>query len=193
MNKQIGAALARSINAANNPQVRALESKRSAEENKLAAEKTELSRFQSGRNERLRAGLDDDPTVVHASGVLAQIGALEELAGDDWKIAFVILLVELLAMGFDLAPVRAKMNYLPTTYSVLLAREYLERMQLTIDEMVPAEPDPGRDDRLEDKPANDNDVGNIGKPANDNVIPEAPAKRGRGRPPKNPPTNGQIV
>jgi len=192
LNKQIGAALARSVNAANSPQIRALESKRSAEENKLAAQKAELSRLQGGRNERLRAGLNSDPTVVHASGVLAQISALEELAGDDWKIAFVILLVELLAMGFDLAPVLAKMNYLPTTYSVLLAREYLERMQKTVDEMAPVEPVAGPDDDpLDFGPANDNrpppNGHDTGSPfANDNAATEQPVKRKRGRP-KNPP------
>jgi hypothetical protein len=183
LNKQIGAALARSANAANSPQLRALEVKRNAEENKLAAQKAELSRLQSGRNERLRAGLDGDPTVVHTSGVLAQISALEELAGDDWKIAFVILLVELLAMGFDLAPVLAKMNYLPTTYSVLLARDYLERMQRTVDEMVPPEPDPNG--QVVEIPANDDDPFGGAQAVNDNIAPE-PLKRKRGRPRKHP-------
>jgi hypothetical protein len=182
-----------SVNFSNGPTIRTLESRRATEENKLARLKDDLSKLRSGRGDRMRASLDGDPTALRANdGVLGQINALEEIAGDDWKIAFIMFLIEIVAVGFDLAPVLAKMNYLPTTYSALLARDHLLRMQRIVDTTV----SPDQDDEPP-SPANDNQLRNgkdhgTGPFANDNE-PIQPPKRKRGRPPKNPPTNGQIV
>ena len=185
LSKQINAALARGVNGANGARLEALEGRKAAEETKLAAQKAELSQLQNVRNEKLRAGLAGDPTSVRATGVLAQITALEELAGDDWKIAFIILLIDIVAVGFDLAPILAKLNWLPTTYSALMAREYLERMQKIVDEMVPPGPD-HPDDPMGVPAGNDNNpFGGNDQFANDNVDPAQP-KRKRGRPRKYP-------
>jgi len=185
--KQINGKLARGVNPAN-AVLHALEERRTTEENKLASLKGELSRLQNGRNDKLRADLADDPTVAHQNmGVLAEINALEEIAGNDWKIGFIIFLIEIVAVGFDLAAILAKMNWLPTTYSVLMAREYLERMERVVSQFVPPFPDgpDDPDDRPAGIPINDNDpFDGGGQAANDN-IPLTP-KRGRGRPRKYP-------
>jgi hypothetical protein len=190
LNRQINGRLARNANAANIPQVHALEARKTTEESKLAVQKAELSKLAGG----LRSGLTGDATPSHA-GILTQINALEQIAGEDWKILALILLVNLVAMGFDLTPILAKMNWLPTKYSVLMARKYLEDMEQIVDEMVPAaaeihpdhQPDPANDNRPLTN-GHDTDI----PFANDNESAQPP-KRKRGRPPKNPPTNGQIV
>ena len=182
-------------NISNSPQVRALESRRTVEENKLAKLKGEELQAQRGRNDRIRAGLDGDPTVIRANtGMLGQINALEEIAGDDWKIAFVMFLIEIVAVGFDLAPVLAKLNYLPTTLSALLAKNHLLRMQQIVDEAVSDNQEPAAGQSL--VPANDNPLRNgkghgFGWIANDNE-PDQPPKRKRGRPRKYPPPDELI-
>jgi hypothetical protein len=209
LNKQIAAARQTEFNNArraggianlsNGQMSHSLEVKRSLEETKFAKLKDDLSKLRNGRSERMRANLDGDPTALRENdGVLGQINALEEIAGDDWKIAFIIFLIEIVAVGFDLAPVLAKLNYLPTTYSALLARDHLLRIQRIVDETIsPAPDDEPLRGRSDSTPANDNRPrngydGGIGLIANDNT-PARPPKRKRGRPPKNPPTNGQIV
>jgi hypothetical protein len=175
LNRQINARLVRNARAADSAQVHSLEARKTAEETRLVTEKAELLKFATG----LRSGPAGDLVLSHA-GILMQIKALEQIAGDNWTIIFLIVLAHFVAMGFDLTPILAKMNWLPTKYSVLKAREYLDDMEAIVDEMVPTEISSVPDGQP--APANDNDVGETERAANDNTVVVQPVKRGRGRP-----------
>jgi hypothetical protein len=182
LNKQISARLARSPNAANSPQVNALVTQRAAEQRNLTTEKAGVVQLESHRNETLRADFTEDPTIVRENfGQLAQVHALEEIAGDDYWVALVVFMIDCIFMGFDLAPVLAKLNWLPTTYAALKARDYLERMREIDDERETPRP-PGSGNQPARGPANNNGPFGGGQAANDNYPPVA--KRGRGRPRK---------
>jgi hypothetical protein len=120
---------------------------------------------------------------------------------EDGKVIALVILVEIIAVGLDLAALTAKlMGFCPTAYSLIIACRHVLRKEQVINGMFHSTPSHhddfqnGADPEL--KPANGNRPGNghangIGSFANDNE-PVQP-KRKRGRPPKNPPTNGEIA
>lgn len=184
LNRQIDGRLSGNGNAGGSGQLSRLRTEKVAAEAKLASQKAEKSQAEI----RLRAGPTSDSG---RAGVLQQINALEQIAGADWKIMFLIILVELIATGFDLAPILAKMNWLPTKYARLKAREFLDELESTAAEMAPDKLEP-TDVAQNGEPANDNINLENPAPANDNVTPDVPQKRGPGRPRKNlpPAVNG---
>ena len=188
-------------------QLPAFESKLADKNARLSSLKDQLADLTKGRNDAIRKAVESAPNYVpHNAGFLAQITALEQIADEDGKIASVIILFDLVSVGFELAAVLAKvMAYCPTTYAAIVARDFYLRLVRIVDEMmveINAGPKP-KAVPLENpsvaKPANDNQ-----KPANDNhkkdgpiidVTPTAssdkppqppqPPRRRRGRPRKN--------
>jgi hypothetical protein len=110
-----------------------------ADENaKLAALKERLAGLTNGRNDAIRKAVESAPNYVpHNTGFLAQIIALEQIANEDGKVASVILLFDLVSVGFELAAVLAKvMAYCPTTYAAIVARDVYMRAVRMVDEMM---------------------------------------------------------
>jgi hypothetical protein len=105
---------------------------------KLAALKDRLAGLTNDRNEAIRRAVESAPNYVpHNTGFLAQIIALEEIANEDGKVASLILLFDLVSVGFELAAVLAKvMAYCPTTYAAIVARDVYMRAVRIVDEMM---------------------------------------------------------
>jgi hypothetical protein len=107
---------------------------------RLATMKAELATLIKDREDEIRRAVESAPDHVNRqAGFLAQIVALEHMAQEDRKIALVILLIDFVSFGFELAAVLAKVtSYVPTTYSMLLARDaYLTSVRIA-DEVAAA-------------------------------------------------------
>jgi hypothetical protein len=185
----------------------AYESDLASDNAKLADLKGRLADLTNGRNDAIRKAVESSPNYVpHNTGFLAQIIALEQIANEDGKVASVILLFDLVSVGFELAAVLAKvMAYCPTTYAAIVARDVYMRAVRIVDEMM-AELNGGPKAEAEAVPLENPP---FGFPANDNnksgkvgpIIdmapsasserpqpqPPQPPKRRRGRPRKTPP------
>lgn len=175
-------------------------------EHALAGESAELTRLQDqlakltrGREEAIRTAVENAPNHVGLDhGFLAQITALEHIAEGDSKIATIVILIDVVSFGFELAAVLAKVtSYVPTSYAALLARDVYLRIVRITDELVsdlerqrPAgkQPEPTashappKAKRMR-KAANDNLIQPI-ESADDPGAP--PPRRPRGRPRKHP-------
>jgi Domain of unknown function (DUF4407) len=174
--------------------VRPFETRLEEEQEKLDTMKKRLADLMQGRNAAIRKAVDSATNhVPFSGGFLAQVKALDEIASENGKVAFLIIVLELVAVGIELSPILAKVLGLnPTAHSAIYAREYFIRLNRIADAMESAlgnapPPPPG----AAGMPAN-NGRGLTGgpPPANDNLVPRQQAKRGRGRPRKYPPTNG---
>ncbi|KAF2989435.1 DUF4407 domain-containing protein [Methylocystis sp. MJC1] len=166
---------------------------------RLVALKEELSRLTQGRGDAIRAAIETAPNHVPLdNGLLAQITVLEHMAQAHSKIAVVIILIDVVSFGFELASVLAKVtSYVPTTYAMLLARDAFVGAVHMADDIEaevnpPSQDDPAPIDIMAPKFANDN------RPLNGQAVgqnpfgdfddpPPTPPKRPRGRPRKNPP------
>lgn len=105
-----------------------------AEEARLASLRQTLATAKHDRDGDIRSALEKTPDYVRPDdGFLAQIVTLGHIADSDPKIATVILLIDLVSFGFELAAVLAKItSYVPTTYAALLARDaYMQVVRLT--------------------------------------------------------------
>jgi Domain of unknown function (DUF4407) len=116
----------------------AYESNLAGENVKLASSKDQLTDLTNSRNDAIRKAVESSPNYVpHNTGFLAQIIALEQIANEDGKVASVILLFDLVSVGFELAAVLAKlMGYCPTTYAAIVARDVYMRAVRIVDEMM---------------------------------------------------------
>jgi Domain of unknown function (DUF4407) len=178
----------------------AYEINRNEENAKLASLKDRLADLTNGRNDAIRKAVESAPNYVpHNTGFLAQIIALEQIANEDGKVASVILLFDLVSVGFELAAVLAKvMAYCPTMYAAIVARDVYMRAVRIVDEMM-AELNGGPKPEAEPLdnptfgfPANDNHKGPKVGPiidmppsaSSDDPRPPQPPKRRRGRPRK---------
>jgi hypothetical protein len=176
-----------------------LEQTLAAEKVQLGVLKDELAKLTAGRETAIRRSVEEAPGhVALENGFLQQLIVLGQIADESRRITAVILLIDLVSFGFELAAVLAKVtSYVPTTYAVLLARDAYMRAVRVVDGMVaelktretdtPFSPDIIPPDHpldigetIDVTPAAAADVGTI------NPEPQ-PAKRGRGRPRKNPP------
>lgn len=164
-----------------------------AENAKLAALKDDLARLTAGREGAIRAAIERAPDHVDADrGFLAQIRVLERMSEEDTKIALIIILIDVISFGFELAAVLVKVtSYVPTSYAALLARDAYVRVVKIVDQMT------GELRVLEQAPPT--------APKEPEILPPDPAswtkpqpgmrcptcsqivKRGRGRPRKYPP------
>jgi hypothetical protein len=160
----------------------------------MASLKDRLTDLANGRNDAIRKAVESSPNYVpHNTGFLAQIIALEQIANEDGKVASVILLFDLVSVGFELAAVLAKvMAYCPTTYAAIVARDVYMRAVRIVDEMM-AELNGGPKAEAEAVPL-ENPL--FGFPANDNhkstkvgpIIDMPPSASSEGpRPPEPPP------
>jgi Domain of unknown function (DUF4407) len=177
-------------------QRRAFEQSLDVENAELSRLKDELAKLTRGREQAIRRAIEDAPDHVAAdNGFLARISQLGRIAEQDTKIALVIILIDVISFGFELAAVLAKVtSYVPTTYAALLARDaYIRSVRIVDDmlsqlkrpEILPPEasllpPEPPRDDNQRGAAA----VATPKLPGDsDGEDPPAP-KRKRGRPRK---------
>jgi Domain of unknown function (DUF4407) len=167
-----------------------------AENAKQATLKDELAELTKGRENAIRKSVENAPDHVgYAGGFLAQISALEGIAKEDTKIAGILMLVEIVSFGLELAAVLAKVtSYVPTAYAALLARDAYMRAVRIVDDMMAelkAIDDQGhRQPEILSPEKPDENNQNFGlAPQQDPFgssgdVPSQPPKRKRGRPRK---------
>jgi Domain of unknown function (DUF4407) len=183
-----------------NGQLAAFQKDLEAENEKLADLKKQLAALIAGRENAIRRAVESAPDHVgYDNGFLARIRALGLIAREDGKIAAVILLIDIVSFGFELAAVLAKVtSYVPTAYATSRAREAFLRVVRIVDEIMgELKSIDGWDHKWPDILPPD---GTAGDGHDVKVVPEAeppkdsntqPPKRGRGRPRKHPlPGNG---
>ncbi|HLH97039.1 MAG TPA: DUF4407 domain-containing protein, partial [Xanthobacteraceae bacterium] len=170
-------------------QLPAFEGSLKAESDELGTMKAELATLIADREGAIRRAVESSLHVKRQTGFLTQIVALEHIADEDKKIALVILLIEFVSLGFELAAVLAKVaSYVPTTYATLLARDAYMTAFRVVDEMVAelnaAEPvkAPDTPNPTQTPPA---PTAPPSAPAPQPNAPQPP-KRKRGRPRKHP-------
>jgi hypothetical protein len=173
------------------------------EEGKLAKLKDQLSALVKDRPDNIRRGVEAAADYVPLNrGFLAQLVALDEIATENRKIGMVILLIDIVSFGLELAAVLAKVSsYVPMKYSALLAANSYAAAVRIADELVAklannAKTEVPSSSAPPVPPANDNDnESESNGEANDtsdepdtltdqDESPPALPKRGRGRPRK---------
>lgn len=166
-----------------------------AETAKLADLKNQLAALIAGREDAIRRAVERAPDHVgYDDGFLARIRVLGQIADEDAKIASIIILIDIVSMGFELAAVLAKVTgYVPTAYAAFIARDAYLRVVRIVDEIMSELKtidgwDPKWPELLDpDKPTGDEPeaklVPDVEPPKGPNV---QPPKRGRGRPPRHP-------
>jgi hypothetical protein len=109
-----------------------------AETAKLTSLKDELAKLIAGRDLAIRKAVEHAPNYVgYDNGLVAQVRVVESLADNDPKIAVLIVLVDIVSFGLELAAVLSRVTgYAPTTFAALLARDvYIGAVRIA-DEMV---------------------------------------------------------
>lgn len=173
-----------------------------AEEEKLAALKKQLDGLVKGRSEAIQRGMEAAPNYVPMNnGFLGQIQALERIAKEDPKIATVILLIDMVSFGLELAAVLAKAcSFVPMVYSALLARRSYAAAVRIVDELADelnksdGVTPPDSIASSTPVPANENEPDEEGTTESDpftstNGTLTVQPRRGRGRPRKQPRLN----
>ncbi|HEX3885368.1 MAG TPA: DUF4407 domain-containing protein [Stellaceae bacterium] len=102
----------------------------------LATLRANLTARVNGRDTAIQEAIRKSPAHVEPDmGILAQISALRQLAGDP-EVLFVIILIDLTSFGLDTAAVLAKTTtFIPTTYAALLARNAYAGVVAIADEL----------------------------------------------------------
>ncbi len=178
-------------------QLPVFETRLAEEQAKRSALNDELTRLTRDRGAAIRATIEKAPDyVAYDNGLLTQIKILDQIAQENPKVGWVILLIDVTAFGLELAAVLAKVtSFLPTTYAALLARDAYMGAVRIVDAMVKElNPEPSTDPKepaivMPPEPANDN------WPAQEQAVrqnpfngpddpPPPPPKRPRGRPRK---------
>jgi len=157
-----------------------------AENGKLTTLKNQLATLTTGRDAAIREAIENAPDhVAYDNGFLAQLKVLERMAQQDHKILAILLLVDFVSFGFELAAVLAKItSFVPSTYAMIIARDGYMRAVRMVDEMV------DELDRRDDLPPDAASASEGGPEPNG--APQAifgtlpPPKRKRGRPRKHP-------
>jgi hypothetical protein len=174
-----------------------LEQTLAAEKAQLAVLKDDLAKLTAGREAAIRRSVEEAPGhVTLENGFLQQLIVLGQIADESRRIEAVILLIDLVSFGFELAAVLAKVtSYVPTAYAVLLARDAYMRAVRVVDGMA-AELKTRETEFSPDiiPPGCPLDIGETidvtpaAGPWAGTINPEPqPARRKRGRPRKNPP------
>jgi hypothetical protein len=125
--------------------------------------------------------------VAYDGGFLAQLKVLEQMAQQDHKILAILLLVDFVSFGFELAAVLAKItSFVPSTYAMHLARDaYMDAVKI-VDDMV-AELDKRNKPPTGTEPGGEESANPNGAPQDAaNLLALPPPKRKRGRPRKHP-------
>jgi hypothetical protein len=186
-------------------QLPGFEQKLNAENEKLALLRSELAALTANREATIRKRIEASQDYVPvAMGLIAQITVLHDLAHDNAAIWWVIVLVEVVAFGFEMAMALVKMiSYVPTSYTARLARDtyvgivrIADEMMAEIDRSVPKmepaavlNPIPDAVESTSNGEAFSPDV--FGDKSN--LGQDHPPKRRRGRPRKNPPPFGDTA
>jgi hypothetical protein len=104
----------------------------SEESGKLDQLKAELAAATHDREGAIRNTVENAPGHVHRDdGFLARIRMLEQIAAEDSKIAFVIVLFEITAFGFEISAILGKASYIPTSYASFLAsKAYMAEVRI---------------------------------------------------------------
>lgn len=201
--RQQASAKDRTVVLQSRDQLPPLETSLTVENAKLAELKSELAKMITGRDQSIREIVNNAPDHVgYNDGLLAQIAVLEQIAQRDQKIKFVIILIEVVSFGLELAAVMAKVfGNAPTTYAALLARDVFMDSVRLVDEMT--DELKKREGGASDDPSpSPGDLPNGGTPSSGGAAapslseskdepappqPPQPLKRKRGRPRKHPP------
>jgi hypothetical protein len=168
-----------------------------AETAKLADLKKRLAALIAGREDAIRRAVESAPDHVnYDDGFLARIRVLGQIAREDTKIASVIILIDIVSFGFELAAVLAKVtSFVPTAYAAFLARDAYLRVVRIVDEITSELKtidgwDPKWPELLSPESAGGEPDAKLmpdpQPPAGPNNPNPQPLKRGRGRPRKHP-------
>ena len=167
-------------------------------EAKLARLKEELASSVNGRDAAINTSVKAAPDYVPPNdGLLNQIKILETIVDSDREIYLMVLLIDLVCFGLELAAVLAKITVtIPSSYGALLVKRSLRRrikriadgVGLVAGQAPKAEPGPSSPSPFSLESLFG--VHPVGNPANDNTQPPAaandnsllPPKRKRGRP-----------
>jgi uncharacterized protein DUF4407 len=162
---------------------------------KRAALKKELDGLIAGRETAIQTAIESAPDhVPFNGGFLARIKALENVSMGDLKLLVIIALLDVSSFGFELAAVLSKVTaYVPTKYSMIVARDsYMQAVRMA-DEMMTELKTFGIQNHeapgvqpSDDPFAHDNSAPASAAAGNANGANPQPVKRGRGRPRKNP-------
>ncbi|MFZ0425216.1 MAG: DUF4407 domain-containing protein [Xanthobacteraceae bacterium] len=162
-----------------------------AETAKLAGLKNDLANQIADRDHAIRKLVEEAPNHVSSDyGLLAQIAVLEEIAQKDSKIGLLILLLDIVSFGLELAAVLARVTgYAPTTYAALLASDvYMSAVRIAEDMATELDAIESRKPRVPEIHPQEAPLAPTAasfEPASDEYTPP-PIKRGRGRPRKHP-------
>jgi hypothetical protein len=154
-----------------------------AENAKLVKLKDELARLTSGREAAIRAAVENAPDFVAVDGgFIAQLKMLQRMSDEDPMIKIVVILVDVVAFGLELAAVMCKIAaFIDTTYAANLARDSYMRAVKIVDEMT---------DQLRGNRNSEPEIPPTEPPAPEAALEcpfcEQPLKRKRGRPRKHP-------
>jgi hypothetical protein len=164
------------------------------ENEKLTDLKNQLAALTAGRDAAIRNAIENAPDhVTYDDGFLRQLTILENMAEQDHKILAILLLVDFVSFGFELAAVLAKItSFVPSTYAMMLARDAYMRAVRVVDEMM-AELDRVDDPPREKPRGGEGGPDSTGAPQGPSNLVALPSpKRKRGRPRKNsvPPVKG---
>ncbi len=109
-----------------------------AENQKLDQLKGDLAEAIAGREDGIRKAVESTPGHVSwDGGFLSQLRTLEQIAAEDQKIKLVIILIDIVAFGLELAAISAKvLGHAPTTFAPLQARDIYMRAVRIADEML---------------------------------------------------------
>jgi hypothetical protein len=205
--------LATEVGQQSHDQLPEFEATLKAESSKLETLKAELASLVRDREQAIRRAVESSVGhVEQQTGFLARISALEHIADADHKIGYVVILIDVVSFGFELAAVLAKVtSSLPTKYSLLVAAEAYMNAYRVGDEIIcerreldekhnpspPAQDEEGSDKPDETSPPTKEPRSSEEPPSPTPVgdPPSEPQKRKRGRPRKYPPPapklNGQ--
>lgn len=179
-------------------QLPSFEASLKAETDKLTGLKDELAKLIAGRDAEIRKAVENAPNYIgYDNGLVSQIRVLEALSGKDRKIAVLIVLVDVVSFGLELAAVLSRVTgYAPTTFAALLARDvYMGAVRIVEEMMEELEKRQGEEpDAPESMPSKmppDNNEGGSGAamavpPKSAEDPGSQPSKRKRGRPRKHP-------
>lgn len=119
-------------------QLPAFEEALKAETAKLTSLKSDLANLIANRERAIRQAVEQASNhVSYDDGFRARLVILEQIAESDTKIAVVIILVDVVSFGLELAAVLARVTgYAPTTFAALLARDVYMAAVHIADEML---------------------------------------------------------
>lgn len=175
---------------------------------KLNALETHLRELVGGRDAAIESAVEKAPDYVpYDNGLLHRVVVLEQIVNSDPKIFWMVVLIDLVALSFELAGVFAKLTvYIPSSYNALLVHDTYRRIDDIADRMRKRNGDPDADTTnlshppgpngpfgtgglfapaSNPRPANDNRPNRDAATGTDGLGAAQPPKRRRGRPPKN--------